>query len=265
MYFDGKKSVTKIIVRNENITSQRYEKKEHLVLLKEGGGCEYISHITPATGNSKDITDEITKKLKERNIDTGNLKVIGADGCMVNTGWIGGIIRRLEVELNRALQRSICLLHLGELPLRAVYEELYGKSKGPNKLQGDLGDSLEICHTLPTVKFKVIRVANFPKFDTKSMSQDQQYLFQLAAAVSSGKISVRLASRTPGKLCQSRWLTLAARILRFYITQLKPSPNLTILALYIMKIYIPHWQMVKTQNSISFGSVHFLELIKKTR
>lgn len=236
-----------------------------MVLIKEGQESEYIAHVTPEKGDAVNIAKQMIRKFEELQIDTQNLSLIGADGCLVNTGWKAGAIRQIEELLNKPLQRSVCMLHLGELPLRAVFEAIYGKSVGPYKFQGELGESLEICHTIPVARFKRVTVAKLPKFDVENMSQDQRYLFELASAVSSGKVSERLANKTPGKLGHSRWLTFAARILRFYVTQEKPDPNLTILVLFVMKIYLPHWQNVRTMESISYGSYHFLELIKKTR
>lgn len=265
LWSDGKKSETMSLEMNSTGTFKKvFVKKEHLVLIKEPG-AEFITYVTPESGSAQNTVTAILAKLKQMNINLNDLICLGADGCLVNTGWRGGMLRLLEVELGWALQRSICLLHLIELPLRAVFEHLYGKSKSGNTLNGEIASDLEICHTFEIVSFKKIHVPRFPKIEASELSQDQAYLFNMAEAVMSGHISTKLAEHTPGKICLSRWLTLAGRILRLYVSEINPSPKLLILVNFVLKIYVPHWQSVKTKNSISFGSQHFLDLVKRTR
>jgi hypothetical protein len=50
------------------------------------------------------------------------------------------------------------------------------------------------------------------------MSNDRQLLYQLILAIDSGSIDEKLAHRRIGTVHQARWLTLASRILRLYIS-----------------------------------------------
>lgn len=68
----------------------------------------------------------------------------------------GGIIRLLEVHHKRPFQWIICLLHFNELPLRALFLHLDGKTTGPNNYSGKIGKLLGTCDTLPVVAFKSI-------------------------------------------------------------------------------------------------------------
>lgn len=264
IYFDGKKTTT--LSQVESVTGslkRKNVKKEHVVLIKEPNN-EFISYVTPETGNSDNTANAIVNKLKIMNIPSKNIKLVGADGCNVNVGYKNGIIRKLEEKFNKPLQRAVCLLHLVELPLKKLFESLYGNTKGPQDY-GELTDTLKNCQNMPVVKFEIICPANFPQISIQNLSSDQKYLFEMGLAIKNGSLSDQLASHTPGPMNHARWLTFAARILRTYVAQEKPDKKLVILAKFIMSVYIPFWHLVKTQNSISYAAQHFLGLIQMTR
>lgn len=238
-------------------------KKENIVLIQEPQN-KFITHVTPKTGHADKSADAILNKLEKIKIGLENLKVLGGDGCHTNTGRKGGIMRLIELSVGRPLQRSVCLLHLDEILLKKVGEHLFGSFKGPTDFSV-LGKILEDCHSRPPVKFKRIIPRCFPKFNTDGLSRDQQYLFAMALAVKSGTVPKKLANLTPGPLNQARWLTLASRVLRAYVSESNPMKELVNMAAFVMKVYVPHWQLVKTKNSLSFGACHFLGLIKTTR
>ncbi|GBO13700.1 hypothetical protein AVEN_176118-1 [Araneus ventricosus] len=92
--------------------------------------------------------------------------------------------------------------------------------------------------------------------DRVVLSNDQQYLFDIFLAISGGECYSDLALRKPIPFAQSRWLTTAGRILRFYVAKEKPSDNIIILATYIMKVYAPVWFHVKTKAAFTEGARH---------
>jgi hypothetical protein len=264
LYFDGKKTLTRFVKTNEVGNKKQVSiRKENLVLVQEPGN-NFISHVTPDSANAEDTSNAIINKLRSMNISIENLMVIGGDGCAVNTGHISGTMRRIETIIGKELLRAICMLHLVELLLKWVYEFYYGVSKGPEDF-GEIDDDLKTCHEMKVCKFRRIIPKNFPNFEIDGLSRDQAYLFSMGLAVKTGQVSPRLASKTPGKLCRSRWLTLASRILRLFVTQKKPNRKLSAVAKFVMTCYIPHWHAVKTKSSVSFGPLHFLNLIKSTR
>src|SRR6218665_3560222 len=69
--------------------------EEHISIVSESGSSN-VSHTTPQSGSSKDITESLVASLKDLNTKTQNLKVVGCDGTNVNTGHTAGVIRRLE-------------------------------------------------------------------------------------------------------------------------------------------------------------------------
>lgn len=52
-----------------------------------------------------------------------------------------------------------------------------------------------------------------------------------------GIVPVWLKNKKIGKLCQSRWLTLASRLCRLYISGTCTDPNLPLLVNYVVQVY----------------------------
>lgn len=187
--------------------------------------------------------------------------MIGCDGTAVNTGNKNGIIAILEKHLNRPLQWFVCLLHCNELPLRHLFSNLDGGTKGPNTFAGSIGKMLEKCLDYKVEAFEPIS-SELPEIDTNLLSTDQKYLYQMCSAISAGTVSPSLANKDPGKLAHSRWLTCANRILRVYVGTDKPTKNLTELATFIMKVYAPTWFDIKTKPSCKYGPIYLRDELK---
>ena len=67
----------------------------------------------------------------------------------------------------------------------------------------------------------------------------EKNLSDLYQAVFKGKCSADVASRTPGKVADSRWLTTACRAQRVYVSSKNASDILIYVVNYIVKVYIP--------------------------
>lgn len=98
-----------------------------------------------------------------------------------------------------------------------------------------------------------------------NLSTDVKYLYNIANAISNGSCPVDLANIKPGPLAHSRWITKASRILRLYVTSNSPSNNLKVLAVYIMKVYIPMYFHIKYYNSVIYGSVLLSKFVRSTQ
>ena len=97
---------------------------------------------------------------------------------------------------------------------------------GATSFSGDIGIEIGVCHTLPIAAFDTIQKSQFLKIDEqtkRSLSSDQRYLLLICEAVISGNMTESFASRVPGPLNHSRWLTTASRLLRLYVTKTVPS------------------------------------------
>lgn len=97
------------------------------------------------------------------------------------------------------------------------------------------------------------------------LSNDEQYLYDMAVAVSTGVCPESLANRKAGPIHHARWLTKASRILRKYVSTEKPSKDLKELAKYIIKVYVPTFFQIKYQKSCTKGSINFFHLVKSSR
>lgn len=94
------------------------------------------------------------------------------------------------------------------------------------------------------------------------LSSDQKYLFDMCCAISTGCCGNALAQRSPGKLNHARWLTLANRILRLYVSKNRPSVNLRMLVQYILYAYAPNFFNIKCESSVMNGPIHLANMIK---
>ena len=66
-----------------------------------------------------------------------------------------------------------------------------------------------------------------------------------------------------GPLYHARWITLASRILRLYVSEKFPSKNLSVLAEFCIKVYFPSWFEMKPRNTISDGAKHFHAILNR--
>lgn len=262
LYFDGRKDKTLVIEDIEGTSHRRTVVEEHISLIQEPGSL-FLGHTVPSSGTSKGIFKSIMDFFQNTS-ELHDLVVIGCDGTVVNTGLKNGIIAQLEAKLGRPLQRFICQLHANELPLRHLFQHLDGQTTGPVTFSGVLGKQIQQCEKLPLVKYETID-CKLPNLDFVNLSTDQKYLYEICVAVSSGECSVELLNRNPGKVSHARWLTLANRILRLYISSESPCENLKDLTHYIIKVYSPLWFEIKCNSSCQNGARHVFQTIKLSR
>ena len=108
--------------------------------------------------------------------------------------------------------------------------------------------------------------AEQPIADSENLSTDQKYLFDVHWwYILKRYCSPDLTHRNPGKMAHSRWLTTANRLLRLYISSVKPSENLMNFVSFIMKVYVPMWFYIKQSTSFVKGSQNVFKTIKLTR
>ena len=115
--------------------------EEYISIVAEPN-ASYFSHTTSKSVSSKDITDAILASLKEQNVSTDYIQVVGCDGMNVDTGQMAGLIQRWEESLNHSLRCLVCLLHTNELPLRHLFEVVDIATLGPRGFFGSVGKQL---------------------------------------------------------------------------------------------------------------------------
>jgi len=261
LYFDGRKDDTLM-------TASSKKTEEHIVVVSEPDSA-YLGHFTPQTGKAEDIFQDLNAVAYEFGAD---VSVLGCDGTRVNTGQKGGVIRLFELGQKRPVHWFVCQLHANELNLRAVFSQLDGVTTGPKSFSGLIGRAAAgAVETLPVVDFEPIDGGNVSEMTQEilsDLSSDQAILYSLARSVQTGCISDRTAKMKIGPLNHSRWLTLAARILRLYISTEQPSDSLRMLAEFIVCHYTPMWFCIKKNWKCSDGpgnALHSVQLLKSLR
>lgn len=263
LYFDGRKDKTMVTenVRGKSVRTTITE--EHISLVEEPGST-YFGHVTPDSGTGKDIVTSILNYMNDNCIDETAIKALGCDGTATNTGVNNGAVALFEQELKHPVQVVICLLHLNELPLRKIFVTLDGPTSGPTSFSGPIGKGLINCQDSPVVNYKTID-SIFPKVDSEDLSTDQKYLWDVCQAVLTGECSPELASRNPGNISHARWLTMANRILRLYISTVDPTSQLKTLAEFVMKVYATSWFTIKCHPRIIYASQHFFKIVQSIK
>ena len=264
LFFDGRKDRT---LCDKVINSKGYLIEDHYVLIGEPNS-QFIGHVTPKCSSSKAICSSIIDFFSENHIDIKDIHGVGVDGTNVNTGIHGGVIRLLEIHLNKPLQWLVCMLHLNELPLRHILHTVDGSTSGPTSFTGVIGKMLQTCHELEIVDF-MRRENGLPHrlldVENLDLSKDQLYLYKMCDAIASGSVADSLAKKEPGPLVHSRWLTAANRILRLYVSTQSPSNELILLTNYVLQVYAPLWFTIKMQPECYEGSKHLWKLIQLSR
>ena len=279
IYFDAKDILTcKEFVDNEGHKKRRKVKVHQYVLTSaEGEFIESFEYIKEKASNSETHARKVAKKLYEicEQWDIlDNLFIIGADTTPTNTGWKGGIFYFFEQRLGRRLFRVECQLHINELPLRAIIENVIGERSCKTKLNGEIGDRLLLATELSsTEEIRVIatdEVVEIPEDIVSELSNDQKYGYHIYRAIATGSIEhwEKIVNSSVGPLNKCRWLTTACRFCRLWISD-KESRNfddeeekkLEIVVGFIIKVYFPCWFQIKKNFQFSHGPENLLKYL----
>ena len=94
IFFDGRIDKTLKKINKGYKFSKNLVSKEHICMLQEPGSS-YVGHVSPKTGSSKHISEEILELLTSDS-NTSYLRAIGCDKTNVNIGTTNGVIVGLE-------------------------------------------------------------------------------------------------------------------------------------------------------------------------
>ena len=99
------------------------------------------------------------------------------------------------------------------------------------------------------------------------LSSDSKYLYKMSLAVQSGPVDfpADLQFASPGSLNHARWLTLANRVLRLYVSEKKTSIKLRNLVCYIQNCYAPTWFLFKKDFLLIHGSRNLFFLLEQVK
>ena len=155
LYFDGKKTMTRVLVKNKKtgMWSPTIKVDNCYVVLTEPGN-DYLTHVTVKTEHGKVVARAIYDFLVEHKLTSQPLYFAGCDGCCVNTGPNGGVIHHLEMLLAWPLHYSICQLHGNEFSFQAIFYYYIGKPSDMENWQGTIGQIKEPVSDLPVIDFQ---------------------------------------------------------------------------------------------------------------
>ena len=104
---------------------------------------------------------------------------------------------------------------------------------------------------------------DIPQSIVDELSSDQHYASRICMAVIVGSVDEDLQFLEVWPIVHSRWLTLACRILRLYVSKETPSANLQAIARFCISGYLPTWFETKKQNQIIHGAKNFFNLVHR--
>ena len=186
LYFDEKKDST--LTPQKSGVGIHFVREEHITLAAEPGS-NYVGHFTPYSGKAKNIFEGLLEFCSSHDLILDSLNVIGCDGTNVNTGAKGGVSAAVEQPLERSLQWSICLLHINKLPLRHLTQYLDGVTSRSQSFSRQIGKELQSCGQQQIAEFKPVEI-QLPA-NNSVLNTDQQYLYDIATALSSGRCSLK--------------------------------------------------------------------------
>ena len=238
--------------------------EDHYPVIAEVGG-KYVTHLTPEQGTGRALAKEIVDVIRERNVD---IRVLGMDGCSVNTGIHNGAIRMVEVMLGQVVQHVICGLQLVELMFWHILAVTDGVTKGPDRLSGPVGSTLNTnIWEEPVVAFLPIpgNVPELPEEVVKDLSRDQKLGYRYAQAIQTGVMPDDLVGQAIGPMITSRWNTTAVRVMCRYTRTRRPTRKLVRLTKAVLRMYFPGWFRFKCYPHIQEGAKNFFYLVEMTK
>ena len=195
------------------------------------------------------------------------LDSLGGNSTNSKTGWEGGSFTLIEKMLCEKKTWLVCFLHLNELPLRHLLQDLDGKTNSDHTFSGPIGKSLDNAVNLEiNPKFSPIQIGpaliELDQSIIDDLSTDQKYGYRMVMAIRAGKVYMDLANMDIGPICHSRWLTTANRLLRTWVGKHgfkgKDLASLKMIVEFIVGVYYPIWFEVKVKHNFIDGPRHLL-------
>lgn len=232
----------------------------------------YIDHSSPKSGKAIDVAQDTIHVINKYD-SKDSFKGVLMDGCGTNTGTNGGVARILEIWKGDSIHWFVCLLHLLEIIMKALFVSKDGTTDGPNAYKGPIGKAIAgDLTTLPVVNFQPIpgKVVRPPQEVIDDMSSDQKYAIDMACLIQEGIHLLdderfrTLPTKQTGPLDHARWLMLGNRIMRLYISTKNPSDTLKRMVYIVINFYLPCWLFAKINPKMEEGSVVFHHIVKQS-
>ena len=163
----------------------------------------------------------------------------------------------------------ICLLHYNELYFRRLFVlHDIGFSSG-NSFRGPIGKMFQGGLKLDLVPkvFTPIKTClmKIPKSAYDALNRDAKYLYDLVFVLDSGVVDEKFLKRKPGKVVQSRWVTLACNLVRLHLQSTNPSPQLIRLVTVVAQMYVVLYFEIKMKPHYTNAARHFFRSVELAR
>ncbi|KAL5252354.1 hypothetical protein ACHWQZ_G015204 [Mnemiopsis leidyi] len=260
--FDGKESETLVYLNGKN---QKVKQETYTLLAYPGEHS--LGFVSLDDKSGRGVAATLINYLESKMIDYTRIRVLGSDGTNTLTGYNDGAVRHLQDMIGKPCFPSICMLHAIELPLRGLFCFLDDSKEGKAQFGGRLGKALqEDLSARPVGRFERIPCPDFPTLPEslwKKLSQDNKILYRLCIACIEGYVPDDLASAHLGPMNHARWLTLASRHLRYYVSN--PTvrrEEVATIAKYIVTVYYRMHALIKLSPRIEHGATNFLKFLE---
>ena len=236
-------------------------------------GDEFAGHVVPPDGTGKTLAEELEKFVRSRGVDMGKVKSLVSDGCEKMVGWEKGVHASLEKIFRVPFTRIICFFHHLEKSFEVILELYSGRTTSPGSYSSGVGKEVNgDVHKLPVQNFEVLPntylldLIDSTKDEVfKGLSNDHQIFMRLLRMVITGDVEQRFVEMKIGPLVHSRFTTTEARAIRKYISEEKPSFELTRVVKYLVFVWAPVFLLSKQMNRLEAAPSMLLLEVKLTK
>ena len=278
LYYDSK--ISKAVEK-----SNRPGKIDICTMITEPN-TSFIGDFEPEKGDGKTVGTNLFNTIEKTN-SLDSIKVIGCDGCPVNTGPFGGANATVELNLKRALSQSVCLKHFLELLPRHLVTCMDGPTTGDKSFKGKLGKEFPKMSQKDYLKsfsnFELISEAKeiadeykdlilFGDLDKLMLNADTKFMLHMWLLLVYGKDMLKHLPKNfekspTGPLSFARFTTLCNAIVRLYsqTSKSKCSKVLKRLATIMCVWYIPLDLAIRLKPHVKDGIKHYFYAVKLAR
>ena len=181
-----------------------------------------------------------------------------------------GAIRVVQVQVNRAIQVIVCLMHMTESPFKHLLQHLDGGKIKWTSTKGELGTKIKNLNDnlVDLVEFTTVPT-NVPDVESSIFKEacNRERLHQLCLAISNGKdhVDKKFIKYLYPVVSTIRWLTTAERVLGLYIREEEPSEAMKIMVKFTSQAYAPTHFEIFLSPGFENSSHHYLSYIKRCR
>ena len=261
---------------------------ERVAILVEQDGEDILLGVpTVNEGNAEVIAAEIIALLAENNIDPSLIIGLVFDTTSVNSGYISGVVIRLQKEFGRSLLQLACRHHIAELVCGAACTVAYGETESPKEtcyvsFAEAWDDIIKDQYQLPAIKGRFLNnqlkdevltfLQAFLGSESKTLIRDDyKELVLLAILLLGGSRSDGIKIFAPEAQHHARWMaaviyTIKIALFAHQLTDVFEKWYLDMvvdLAVFLVLFYVKYWLCCTSPSDAPILDLEFLQLLEK--